>query len=85
MPRRMGLTIDYRAVGVEALDGSFDLVTSMEVVEHVADPQAFVDALAARVAPGGLLLMSTPNRTGLSQADDDHSGGGARSDPQGHA
>jgi 2-polyprenyl-6-hydroxyphenyl methylase/3-demethylubiquinone-9 3-methyltransferase len=63
----MGLMIDYRAIGVEAFDGSFDLITSMEVVEHVADPQAFVDALAARVAPGGLLLMSTPNRTGLSK------------------
>ncbi|MEO6433523.1 MAG: bifunctional 2-polyprenyl-6-hydroxyphenol methylase/3-demethylubiquinol 3-O-methyltransferase UbiG [Sphingomicrobium sp.] len=63
----MALAIDYRAMGVEDLDGTFDLVTSMEVVEHVADPMAFVRALAARVAPGGLLLMSTPNRTGLSK------------------
>ena len=58
-----GLTIDYRAVGAEALDGRFDLVTAMEVVEHVADPRAFVASLAARLAPGGLLILSTPNRT----------------------
>jgi len=62
-----GLAIDYRAVGVEAVDGLFDLVTAMEVVEHVADPAPFVASLAARVAPGGLLVMSTPNRTGLSR------------------
>jgi 2-polyprenyl-6-hydroxyphenyl methylase/3-demethylubiquinone-9 3-methyltransferase len=62
-----GLAIDYRAVGVEAVEGAFDLVTSMEVIEHVADPATFVHALAARVAPGGLLVMSTPNRTGLSK------------------
>ncbi|MFZ5725421.1 MAG: bifunctional 2-polyprenyl-6-hydroxyphenol methylase/3-demethylubiquinol 3-O-methyltransferase UbiG [Pseudomonadota bacterium] len=43
--------------------GQFDLVTSMEVVEHVADPAAFVAELAARLAPGGLMILSTPNRT----------------------
>lgn len=62
-----GLTIDYRAVGVEDVEGAFDLVTAMEVIEHVADPQAFVDSLVARTAPGGLLILSTPNRTGLSR------------------
>ena len=62
-----GLAIDYRALGVEGLDGQFDLVTAMEVVEHVADPAAFVRSLAERLAPGGLLVMSTPNRTGLSK------------------
>ena len=62
-----GLAIDYRAVGVEALDGRFDLVTAMEVVEHVADPRAFVASLAARLAPGGLLILSTPNRTAWSR------------------
>ena len=40
-----GLDIDYRAVGVEAVEGRFDLITAMEVIEHVADPQAFVDDL----------------------------------------
>ena len=63
----VGLGIDYRAVGVEALDGMYDLVTAMEVVEHVADPAAFVRSLAARLAPGGLMILSTPNRTALSR------------------
>ena len=62
-----GLEIDYRRCAVEDLDGSFDLVTSLEVVEHVADPAAFVKALAARLAPGGLMILSTPNRTAWSK------------------
>src|SRR4249919_3426776 len=40
-----GLAIDYRATGVEGVDGKFDLVTAMEVIEHVAEPQDFIDAL----------------------------------------
>jgi 2-polyprenyl-6-hydroxyphenyl methylase/3-demethylubiquinone-9 3-methyltransferase len=62
-----GLAIDYRATGVEELGGKFDLVTAMEVVEHVADPQLFIDALAARLAPGGLMILSTPNKTAWSK------------------
>ena len=58
-----GLEIDYRCGGAEALDGRYDLVTSLEVIEHVADPAAFVAALAGAVAEGGLLILSTPNRT----------------------
>ena len=61
-----GLDIDYRHSTVELLGGQFDLVTSMEVIEHVADPQAFLKSLVARLAPGGLLVLSTPNRTAKS-------------------
>jgi len=65
---RRGLAIDYRVGGVEAAAGErFDLVTSMEVIEHVADPLTFVRGLADAVAPGGLLIMSTPNRTWLTR------------------
>jgi 2-polyprenyl-6-hydroxyphenyl methylase/3-demethylubiquinone-9 3-methyltransferase len=64
---RQGLAIDYRATPVEDVtDSGFDLVTSMEVIEHVADPAAFVRALAERLAPDGLMILSTPNRTPLS-------------------
>ena len=64
---RQGLEIDYNAGDVQALEGQFDLITCMEVVEHVADPRAFVRALAKRLAPDGLLIMSTPNATGWSR------------------
>ena len=63
----MGLAIDYRADAIEELDGRFDLLTCMEVIEHVADPAAFLKAVAARVAVGGLLILSTPNATGWSK------------------
>jgi 2-polyprenyl-6-hydroxyphenyl methylase/3-demethylubiquinone-9 3-methyltransferase len=63
----MGLEIDYRAAAVEAIGGQFDLVTSLEVIEHVAEPQAFLDSIAKRLAPGGLLILSTPNATGWSK------------------
>jgi 2-polyprenyl-6-hydroxyphenyl methylase / 3-demethylubiquinone-9 3-methyltransferase len=62
-----GLEIDYRVGGAEALTGRYDLVTSLEVVEHVADPAVFVGALAAAVAADGLLILSTPNRTQWSR------------------
>ncbi|KTE00793.1 bifunctional 3-demethylubiquinone 3-O-methyltransferase/2-octaprenyl-6-hydroxy phenol methylase [Sphingopyxis sp. H038] len=63
-----GLSISYFAGELAALPPStFDLVTSMEVVEHVTDPAAFIGELAARLAPGGLMILSTPNRTMLSK------------------
>ena len=64
-----GLDIRYMAGELGALDlGSFDLVTAMEVIEHVADKPSFVAALAGSLADDGLLVMSTPNRTLASRA-----------------
>lgn len=64
----VGLDIRYMAGEVGALDiGTFDLVTSVEVIEHVADKPAFLRDVAARLAPDGLLVMSTPNRTAASR------------------
>lgn len=62
-----GLEIDYRIGSVDALDGPFDLVTCLEVVEHVNDPAAFVAGLARLLGESGLLILSTPNRTALSR------------------
>jgi 2-polyprenyl-6-hydroxyphenyl methylase/3-demethylubiquinone-9 3-methyltransferase len=63
-----GLEIEYLAGGIEEVAGRrFDLVVSMEVVEHVADTAAFAQGLADALAGDGLLILSTPNRTLLSQ------------------
>lgn len=62
-----GLEIDYRAGELIELEGRFDLITCMEVIEHVADPAAFIAALADRLAGDGLLIISTPNATGWSK------------------
>jgi 2-polyprenyl-6-hydroxyphenyl methylase / 3-demethylubiquinone-9 3-methyltransferase len=62
-----GLPIDYVSADIAAFKGRFDLITSMEVIEHVTDPAAFVSALAERLAPGGLMILSTPNRTPLAR------------------
>ena len=63
-----GLGIVYRAGSVETLAGAqFDLVTSMEVIEHVTDPALFIAGLAGALAENGLLILSTPNRTMLSR------------------
>ncbi|TGX54873.1 bifunctional 2-polyprenyl-6-hydroxyphenol methylase/3-demethylubiquinol 3-O-methyltransferase UbiG [Sphingomonas gei] len=64
----MGLDLEYVAGGIEDLPGRrYDLVTSMEVIEHVSDPAAFVGGLVDALAPGGLMILSTPNRTALSR------------------
>lgn len=64
--KNMELSIDYQAASVEALAESgqqFDVVFAMEVVEHVADVEAFLRACASLVKPGGLLFVATMNRT----------------------
>ena len=60
-----GLTIDYRHCAAEDLAAAgerFDVVLAMEIIEHVADPQGFVNTCAALLAPGGLMFCSTMNR-----------------------
>jgi 2-polyprenyl-6-hydroxyphenyl methylase/3-demethylubiquinone-9 3-methyltransferase len=62
------LSITYHAGELSTLPtATYDLVTSMEVVEHVTDPVAFIAQLAERLEPGGLMILSTPNRTALSK------------------
>ncbi len=62
-----GLSIDYRAATAEALvEGgapAFDVILNMEVIEHVADPAAFLKTCARLLAPGGLMIVATLNRT----------------------
>jgi 2-polyprenyl-6-hydroxyphenyl methylase/3-demethylubiquinone-9 3-methyltransferase len=68
---QMGLEIDYRATTAEALVAAgegFDAVLAMEVIEHVAEPQAFVDACARLLRPGGIIILSTINRNAKSWA-----------------
>jgi 2-polyprenyl-6-hydroxyphenyl methylase / 3-demethylubiquinone-9 3-methyltransferase len=58
------LGIDYHCDDIAQLGlTGFDLVTAMEVIEHVADKPAFLTALAKALKPGGLMILSTPNRT----------------------
>ena len=67
-----GVAIDYRLLRAEELastePGAFDVVTCMEMVEHVPDPASIVTAIAALVRPGGAVFISTLNRTPKSFA-----------------
>src|SRR5213593_2476860 len=57
--------LELRAIDLErldGLDGRFDLVVSFQVIEHLPDPVGFLAALARRAAPGGEILVTTPNR-----------------------
>lgn len=62
-----GLSVDYREVSVEAiaaeLPAAFDVVTCMEMLEHVPDPASVIRACATLLKPGGKLFLSTLNRT----------------------
>lgn len=62
-----GLTIDYRAGTIEALaeagEAPFDVVLNLEIIEHVADPEAFLKDCASLVKPGGIMVVATLNKT----------------------
>lgn len=60
------LPLTYRMATAEALraeGAQFDAITALEVIEHVAKPQEFLSTLAGLLAPGGVLVLSTLNRT----------------------
>jgi len=61
-----GVAVDYHLVAAEALaiesPGAYDVVTCMEMLEHVPDPGAIVAACATLTAPGGRIVFSTLNR-----------------------
>lgn len=66
---QQGLEIDYRHTTAEALVAAgeeFDVVLNMEVVEHVADPPAYLTACRQLMKPGGLMVCSTINRNAKS-------------------
>jgi len=64
---QVGLDIRYKASTVEQLvevgEGPFDVVLTMEVIEHVADPESFVRSCSKLVKPGGIMIVATLNRT----------------------
>lgn len=63
-----GVKVDYRCTTAEAMDGQYDAVTALEIIEHVADIPAFVEASCRLVKPGGLIFYSTMNRTAKAYA-----------------
>ncbi|PKU26320.1 bifunctional 2-polyprenyl-6-hydroxyphenol methylase/3-demethylubiquinol 3-O-methyltransferase UbiG [Telmatospirillum siberiense] len=63
-----GLDIDYRCATPETLDRQFDVVMTMEVIEHVPDADAFLSAVGDRLKPGGAFFGATLNRTPQSFA-----------------
>ncbi|MCP5145412.1 MAG: bifunctional 2-polyprenyl-6-hydroxyphenol methylase/3-demethylubiquinol 3-O-methyltransferase UbiG [Gammaproteobacteria bacterium] len=68
--RMGGLEIDYRNCTADDLPGShearFDIITCMELLEHVPDPGALIATCASLLRPGGILFVSTINRTALA-------------------
>ena len=67
--QQTGTPIDYRVGGPETLDGTqYDVVISMEVIEHVPDPASFIAQAAARLKPGGVFVGATMNRTAKAYA-----------------
>ncbi len=57
-----GLKVDYQNKPAEEIKKQFDVVLALEIIEHVADPSAFVESISTLVKPGGLVIFSTLNR-----------------------
>ena len=62
-----GVDVDYRCSTAETLEaqgaGPYDLILNMEVIEHVADPATYLRTCGRLLAPGGLMIVATLNRT----------------------
>lgn len=68
---KSGASVDYKCMSAEALTETglqYDIVSALEIVEHVADVELFIASLSKLVKPGGLLFMSTINRNPKSYA-----------------
>jgi 2-polyprenyl-6-hydroxyphenyl methylase/3-demethylubiquinone-9 3-methyltransferase len=67
-----GASVDYRLMSAEAFaieaPATFDVVTCMELLEHVPDPASTIDACAKLVRPGGYVVFSTINRNAKAYA-----------------
>lgn len=66
--RSSGLNINYEAASTDELQGQFDVVLALEIVEHVASVDKFVDECVGLCKPGGVIIFSTLNRTPKSFA-----------------
>jgi len=69
--KNQNIEVDFRASSAEALAASgekFDLILNMEVVEHVADVPAFLNACAEMLKPKGIMFVATINRTAKAYA-----------------
>ncbi|MCR9212967.1 MAG: bifunctional 2-polyprenyl-6-hydroxyphenol methylase/3-demethylubiquinol 3-O-methyltransferase UbiG [Proteobacteria bacterium] len=68
---KSGLDIDYRHITAEELAAAgekFDVILNMEVIEHVADVEGFMNACCTLLNPGGIMFVATLNRTAKSFA-----------------
>jgi 2-polyprenyl-6-hydroxyphenyl methylase/3-demethylubiquinone-9 3-methyltransferase len=65
--KESGRQVDYRNISAEALatelSGHFDVITCLEMLEHVPDPGSVIRSIAAMLKPGGQVVFSTLNRT----------------------
>lgn len=68
--QKHNLTIDYRCITIEDIvqdkNNAFDVVLSMEIIEHIANPALYMQACADMLRPGGIVITSTLNRSAQS-------------------